>query len=273
MTWRFIQFCGAALAVLCILGLAGDWDNAAMTAVVQWIEQTNAYYDGIRIWISLLVLSVFMIWAGGYLNRHHSRGQGIQIARAPVLVAACVLVSPVYLLDHKGVLPGALFAEDGVMEYLTVALLFASAALAVLAIRRGGFDRAERIMLILFAGGLAFLAMEEISWGQRIFGIETPEALRAANVQGEINLHNLTVGWNEIVRMVLACVISAVLILIPRDAVPGLGGRLDRLKPDTRFLPLIPLLIASHVYDEWFEQIVSYAIFSYALMIHRRAER
>jgi hypothetical protein len=34
-----------------------------------------------------------------------------------------------------------------------------------------------------------FLAMEEISWGQTLFNIETPQALDAVNVQGEINIH------------------------------------------------------------------------------------
>ena len=35
------------------------------------------------------------------------------------------------------------------------------------------------------------VAMEEISWGQRILGFEGPPALVAANQQDEANLHNL----------------------------------------------------------------------------------
>jgi hypothetical protein len=38
-----------------------------------------------------------------------------------------------------------------------------------------------------------FAAGEELSWGQRIFGLKTPESLAAANEQGELNLHNLRV--------------------------------------------------------------------------------
>ena len=34
---------------------------------------------------------------------------------------------------------------------------------------------------------------EEISWGQRVFGFETPEALKEVNEQDEFNLHNLTI--------------------------------------------------------------------------------
>jgi hypothetical protein len=45
--------------------------------------------------------------------------------------------------------------------------------------------------------GLAFLffvgAGEEISWGQRLLGFETPEAVSQVNRQEEFNLHNLTV--------------------------------------------------------------------------------
>src|SRR5690606_26277451 len=41
-------------------------------------------------------------------------------------------------------------------------------------------------LLALFGAG------EEISWGQRIFDIETPAALKARNAQEELNLHNLT---------------------------------------------------------------------------------
>jgi hypothetical protein len=49
--------------------------------------------------------------------------------------------------------------------------------------------------------GLALLyffgAAEEISWGQRIFGIEQPAALAEENVQQELNIHNLAVFENS----------------------------------------------------------------------------
>lgn len=87
--------------------------------------------------------------------------------------------------------------EDGVFEYLG-ALSFLSASvlmfLAFLAVRRAA-PRGEARLKQLFLLGMAvvfFLAAgEEISWGQRIFGIETPAALVAANRQQETNLHNL----------------------------------------------------------------------------------
>jgi len=49
--------------------------------------------------------------------------------------------------------------------------------------------------LIFLLLGLLFLFgfCEEISWGQRLFNITTPEVLQTANRQGEINIHNLSI--------------------------------------------------------------------------------
>lgn len=49
------------------------------------------------------------------------------------------------------------------------------------------------ILLAIFltiALGFFVVAGEEISWGQRIFGIVTPEEIAKNNTQGELNLHN-----------------------------------------------------------------------------------
>jgi hypothetical protein len=39
--------------------------------------------------------------------------------------------------------------------------------------------------------GTFFVAGEEISWGQRVLGLETPASLEAINHQGELNVHNI----------------------------------------------------------------------------------
>lgn len=39
-----------------------------------------------------------------------------------------------------------------------------------------------------------YVFLEEISWGQRIIGFETPELLKKHNLQREANIHNLLVG-------------------------------------------------------------------------------
>ena len=51
--------------------------------------------------------------------------------------------------------------------------------------------RLQKVMFFVNGLGAFFVAGEEISWGQRIFGLSTPELLRQHNTQGELTLHNL----------------------------------------------------------------------------------
>jgi len=52
--------------------------------------------------------------------------------------------------------------------------------------------RTKRNLVFCILGIFCFVACgEEISWGQRIFGIQTPEFLKKINRQGETNLHNI----------------------------------------------------------------------------------
>ena len=80
--------------------------------------------------------------------------------------------------------------EDGPVEYATaiVFLLGTLAAARVVSLAR---DWQTRAFFGLFAGAMLFIALSEISFGQRLIGVETPEALRQVNLQEEITLHNL----------------------------------------------------------------------------------
>ena len=87
-------------------------------------------------------------------------------------------------------------AEDGLLEWLTVLALGAVAV--VLAGRlwkyRRSFNWRQRSVLAALVVLATFGAGEEISWGQRLLGIETSEFFLDHNRQQEINLHNLVVG-------------------------------------------------------------------------------
>ena len=66
------------------------------------------------------------------------------------------------------------------------------------------------------------LAGEEISWGQRILGIATPESLKAVNVQEEFNFHNID-GIHQHVRLVgvLSAAFFCYLIPLSNRFLPG----------------------------------------------------
>jgi hypothetical protein len=104
--------------------------------------------------------------------------------------------------------------EDGFLEWLTVMALFSSAVWCwqkCWTLRRTSSN--------LFLGCLAlygvvcFFGMgEEVSWGQRLFGIETPEFLAKANAQKETNLHNLVIGGTSVNKLVFGKILAVGLV-------------------------------------------------------------
>ena len=103
--------------------------------------------------------------------------------------------------------------EDGLVEWLTViGLLMAS----FICINRA--IRLRRFRSWLFITGCALLGLvlffgagEEISWGQRIFGIQSSDYFKQNNTQGETNFHNLIVGGVRINRWIFSFLLTALL--------------------------------------------------------------
>jgi hypothetical protein len=82
-----------------------------------------------------------------------------------------------------------LVREDRLVEWLEVVLLaLALPACAVIAriTRVAGVRRVSLVAMAL----IVIAILEELSWGQRIFGFGTPDTLRNLNVQGQLTLHN-----------------------------------------------------------------------------------
>jgi hypothetical protein len=84
-------------------------------------------------------------------------------------------------------------AEDGPVEYAQFCFFLLAAALALITSFNLFKKKASLWALVYFflSLGLFFVAFEEISWGQRIFQIETPKEIAEKNVQNELTVHNL----------------------------------------------------------------------------------
>lgn len=136
--------------------------------------------------------------------------------------------------------------EDGFFENLGVLAFLVTSVLFVLAFVRTGpagrsgklaFVRSTYILLALL---FIACAGEEISWGQRILGIDTPEQFSAANTQGEINIHNLSVfqitSGHNLLRWMFILFWFAFTFAVPVAA--SMSKALRRLLE--RFVPVIP---------------------------------
>ena len=104
--------------------------------------------------------------------------------------------------------------EDGLIENLTAIFLFGAALLVIRFIwKHKGINRFKTWCHILLVVLLLFGAGEEISWGQRIFNIETPEFFLEHNAQQETNLHNLMVGDTKINKLIFGLILSTFLFI------------------------------------------------------------
>lgn len=109
---------------------------------------------------------------------------------------------------------GTYAKEDGAVEYATAVLLFLIALLCLYRLFTSkGKSVTWKIGTFLFVLLFIFGGGEEISWGQRIFGIESSEFFTQNNAQGETNLHNMVVGETKINKVIFSQLLMVVMVL------------------------------------------------------------
>ncbi|MDG3583620.1 hypothetical protein [Galbibacter pacificus] len=97
-------------------------------------------------------------------------------------------------------------AEDHTVENGTAFMLLCISLLCLVRLFTisKGKSITWKLGVLLFAIVFFFGAGEEISWGQRIFGIESGEYFLQHNAQKETNLHNLVVGDTKINKIIFS---------------------------------------------------------------------
>lgn len=105
--------------------------------------------------------------------------------------------------------------EDGLVEWLTVCWLLFSSILCITRIFKLKSKRSKLFLLMLafFAAGFFFGAGEEVSWGQRIFNVQSSEFFQTHNAQGETNLHNLVVGETKINKLIFGLTLGIIIAI------------------------------------------------------------
>lgn len=107
--------------------------------------------------------------------------------------------------------------EDGFIEWLTVLPLLIIVVVAIsylvkLSSKKSWLFSVTMCVLALLC---FFVAGEEISWGQRIFQIESSSFFKKNNAQAETNLHNLVVGGVKVNKLIFSqlLILGAVIYL------------------------------------------------------------
>ncbi len=166
-------------------------------------------------------------------------------------------------------------------EYLEWASFWAFLLAALAYVRRAIHYRQTTSTFPWFFYGVALfcfvVAMEEISWGQRVFGYRPPVYFLEYNFQQEFNFHNVV--ETDYRKLALTLIIAGYGIVLPLAAQFGfLKGWLGRLGIVAPTILLLPVFAASFllyvVYPwshsgEWVELILGLGfLFSAVLMPH-----
>lgn len=180
-------------------------------------------------WLGYVGAAALIVWAGFYrqsvelldglttaLARHRGtplqrrdRADGWEKGLAFGFVLLAILLTAHLLIDRRGAL--LLAEEDGPIEMATAVLYLAAAWVNVRLSARFAGVAWTRLGLLGLAGLFFLVAMEEISWGQRLLGFATPEALDTLNVQSEFNLHNL---WSTSLNNAIGLGVTFVLLVV-----------------------------------------------------------
>ena len=125
-------------------------------------------------------------------------------------------------------------AEGGLFEWGSFVISFILSVFALLVYFRRSvtynFSKRTRKFILLIAIGAFFIAMEEISWGQRVLGFESGDFFRTKNMQRETNLHNLISG--EYLNLAIYSIIYIFFIYLPLAiyVYPDLVNKVPSLK-------------------------------------------
>jgi hypothetical protein len=108
--------------------------------------------------------------------------------------------------------------EGGIIENMTVLFLVLAISFCVSSLSRAnrlGLSGLLKVWLFILIMGAAYFALEEISYGQHLFGWDTAETWEELNDQDETNLHNVHALFDQVPRALLTLGILIGGVMLP----------------------------------------------------------
>jgi hypothetical protein len=220
--------------------------------------------------IAVMMLMALLIGATALPLEHvrqHFSPAGIVLA----CVAGFAAMASVALILLDAQLFNGLVLEDSIAENASAGFLFLGSAMVAYSLFKPRLlPRRQRILHFSARLGLAavlcLIALEEVSWFQRVLEFETPEWLAHQNVQRELNLHNTQTGLFENLYYLG---VAALLVGGPVVVNLRLPSALERFVEP--YAPQLPAFVLGAVacainYDMW-NQLQMQFVFSLALVV------
>jgi hypothetical protein len=212
-----------------------------------------------------------------------AKSLGASFELRSILISLIIAVVILLLFLFKPVLFNTLSMEDNIIEWGSALFLFGSFFITMLAFfknrRVAKVSNLTRLALIGLSLVFFVMAMEEVSWFQRVIEVETPE-LFEGNQQKEMNLHNYYTDYTENVYYFGAFIF---LVIFPflRSQLSFISNIkfLNALVPRP-FIAVIGAIFCAYNYDMWnivFTQLTFYSslvvLSVFAFLSTRKNER
>ena len=174
------------------------------------------------------------------------------LAAAMILLIAVLKITAVDMDAYKRLV----FGEGGLVEWSQVLVLVAACRVAWLIgddLSRQLSRSSPSLVARGFSVLLGLLLLEELAWGQVIFGWQTPESIRSINAQQETTLHNI--GWFQarldLFTFLATVAVLALVVLAPwicrrvlRRSFPQQRALVQALMPAQYSWPLFLMVVA-----------------------------
>ncbi len=219
-----------------------------------WPEHSPVYL----IRSTVIFISVFaLFW--GLIDRNRPKlilveNYGIPIERSSILGTLSTSVIFLLLFIFKPWFFNTLSLEDGLIEWGSALLLFSSCIIFVVSVsmcrHNANIPKVTKFTLAFLALVFFIIAMEEISWFQRVIEIETPKILKGHH-QDEMNLHNLATNYIENIYY-FGAFLFLVILPFMRLIFPHLSdNNYLRLFVARPFIGIIGTVACAYNFDMW----------------------
>ncbi len=230
------------------------------------IPYTSALYIIRTVFVFVSVIAIIL----SLLNNNVSRfiidtKEGALFQKASIIVTLLFSAVTLYLFLFKPIVFNNLSKEDNFIEWTSALFLFVSCFIALYTLLRFsksfGQFKVIRYSILLLSIAYFVMAMEEVSWFQRVLEIKTPEAFES-NLQEELNLHNFATNIFEHIfyfgTFILLVVLPAIRFLYPSITnVKFLNVFIAR-----PYMAIIGAVASAYNFDTWNNAFTQIAFFS-----------
>jgi hypothetical protein len=240
-----------------------------------WPDLSRGYL--IRSIVIFISISA-MFWS--LIGRNRPRlvladSDGLPIERLSILGMLLVTIILLFLFLFKTSVFNTIWLEDSYIEWGSFIFLISSSITFIVSFATGRnnviVSRLTRWTLLFLALAFFIIAMEEVSWFQRVLEVKTP-GLFSKNLHGELNLHNFIINQVE-----NAYYFAAFLFLV---VLPFIRAIFQTMFKDNRmkvfvprpFISIIGAIVCAYNFDLWniiFTQIAFFGavviLFAYVL--------